>query len=153
MRLQLREDREHQWNASWSSALDSFQEMVSSTPASLTKRAATLRQVAEGVQDEDVHQLLTDLANECDALAKAQRPPPDDSERRRPGRVEYQNPELITLLRSWSETNKLDAAEERALATDRQLLRAATIGLIMWGVVLSCSFFLWLRTVLSASWQ
>ena len=130
--------------------MGSFQEIVSSTPASLTKRAATLRQVAEGVQDEDVHQLLTDLANECDALAKAQRPPPDDSERRRPGRVEYQNPELITLLRSWSETNKLDAAEERALATDWWLMRGATISLIVWGMLLVGSCILWLRTALTA---
>ena len=51
------------------------------------------------------------------------------------------------------QTDKLDAAEERALATDKQLVRAATIGLIVWGVVLACSFFLWLRTVLSALWQ
>ena len=121
-----------------------------SAPASLTKRAATLRRLAEGVQDEDVHQLLADLANEYDALAKAQRSSPDDSERRRPGRVEYQNPELITLLRSWSETNKLDAAEERALATDWWLMRGATISLIVWGMLLVGSCILWLRTALTA---
>ena len=90
---------------------------------------------------------------DIDALARAQRSSPiipkgvaqvgSDTKIRNSSRCYVVDPQ----------TDKLDAAEERALATDKQLVRAATIGLIVWGVVLACSFFLWLRTVLSALWQ
>jgi hypothetical protein len=97
----------------------SFREMVSNAPGSPTKRAAGLRQLAGLAQDEDVRRLLTDLADECDVLANVRPPPSPEAERRRPGRVEYQNPELIPLLRG-----QLRAAEKdrNARRSDRRFM-------------------------------
>ena len=120
--------------------------MVSNAPVSLAKRAANLRQLAEGVQDEDVHQLLTDLADECDVLANAPKPPPEP-ERRRPGRTEYQHPELIALLRGGFETGEKDS-QPASGRSDRWLLRGLILGLILWGLILAGSFFMWFCTAL-----
>jgi hypothetical protein len=122
-----------------------FREMVSNAaPGSLTKRAAGLRQLADLAQDQDVRQLLTDLADECDVLAKVRQPPA--VERRRPGRVEYQNPELIPLLRGQFK----DAEEDRnAERSDRRLMLLCYLALSVWGVVLVISFCLSMRTALS----
>jgi hypothetical protein len=121
----------------------SFREMVSNAPGSLTKRAAGLRQLAGLAQDEDVRQLLTDLADECDVLAKIRPPPAPETERRRPGRVEYQNPELIPILRG-----QLRAAEEdrNARRSDRRLVLLCYLALAVWGMGLVVCLYLGLRT-------
>ena len=106
--------------------------------ASLTNQAANLRQLAGLTHDEGVRHILTDLADECAVLVKAKKSPLLATERRRLDWVEYKSPELARLQSGERE-------DELAKRSDRRLMLGATIGLVLWGLILVGCFAMSLR--------
>ena len=121
-----------------------FGGMINNASVSLAMRAANLRQLAALARDEEVRQLLTDLADECDILANA-RQFSSESERLHPDWAEYQNTKLIPLGRAQSK-----AAEEnrRAKRSDRNLMLLCYLALTVWGLILLLSLYLGIHTAL-----